>query len=47
MKITISFLHLEHTPALDLKMKEASEKTNRNQHWRGEEEVELWVLKLI
>ena len=25
-------------------VKEASEKTNRNQHWRGEEEVELWVL---
>jgi len=25
--------------------KEASEKTNRNQHWRGEEVVELWVLK--
>ena len=27
-------------------VKEASEKTNRNQHWRGAEEVELWVLKL-
>jgi len=26
-------------------VKKASEKTNRNQHWRGEEEVELWVLK--
>jgi hypothetical protein len=26
-------------------VKEASKKTNRNQHWRGEEEVELWVLK--
>jgi len=26
-------------------VKEASEKTNRNQHWRGKEEVELWVLK--
>ncbi|HAN76304.1 MAG TPA: methyltransferase type 11 [Bacteroidales bacterium] len=26
-------------------VKEASEKTNRNQHWRGEETVELWVLK--
>ena len=28
-------------------VKKASEKTNRNQHWRGEEEVELWVLKSI
>jgi methylase of polypeptide subunit release factors len=26
-------------------VKEASAKTKRNQHWRGEEEVELWVLK--
>ncbi|WP_194774595.1 methyltransferase [Pararhodonellum marinum] len=25
-------------------VKEASEKTKRNQHWRGKEEVELWVL---
>lgn len=27
-------------------VKKASEKTNRNQHWRGEEAVELWVLKI-
>lgn len=26
-------------------VKSASSKTKRNQHWRGEEEVELWVLK--
>lgn len=26
-------------------VKRASGNTNRNQHWRGEEEVELWVLK--
>lgn len=26
-------------------VKQASKKTNRNQHWRNEEEVELWVLK--
>jgi hypothetical protein len=26
-------------------VKQASKKTNRNQHWREEEEVELWVLK--
>ena len=26
-------------------VKEASTKTKRNQHWRGEEAVELWVLK--
>ncbi len=26
-------------------VKEASKKTKRNQHWRGEEKVELWVLK--
>jgi len=26
-------------------VKRASEKTKRNQHWRSEEEVELWVLK--
>lgn len=26
-------------------VKKASEKTNRNQHWRSTEEVELWVLK--
>jgi len=28
-------------------VKKASDKTNRNQHWRGEEEVELWVLKSL
>lgn len=27
-------------------VKEASQKTQRNQHWRGEEAVELWVLKV-
>jgi methylase of polypeptide subunit release factors len=27
-------------------VKAASEKTNRNQHWRSTEKVELWVLKL-
>jgi hypothetical protein len=26
-------------------VKNASERTKRNQHWRGEEEVELWILK--
>jgi methylase of polypeptide subunit release factors len=31
---------------LTKKVKAASAKTNRNQHWRAEEEVELWVLKL-
>ncbi|MFT5212900.1 MAG: hypothetical protein ACI9WV_000614, partial [Patiriisocius sp.] len=25
-------------------VKVASEKTKRDQHWRGSEEVELWVL---
>ncbi len=29
MKITTSFLHLEHTPALDLKIKESSEKLEK------------------
>lgn len=28
-------------------VKEASQKTQRNQHWRGEEAVELWVLKKL
>ncbi|UJP65947.1 methyltransferase [Mongoliitalea daihaiensis] len=28
-------------------VKEASQKTQRNQHWRGEEVVELWVLKKL
>jgi hypothetical protein len=28
-------------------VKQASQKTNRNQHWRREEEVELWVLKTL
>ena len=32
-------LHLKKT------VKSASEKTKRNQHWRSDEEVELWVLK--
>lgn len=27
-------------------VKDASEKTTRNQHWRATEEVELWILKL-
>ena len=26
------------------KVKEASKNTNRNQHWRSSEEVELWVM---
>jgi methylase of polypeptide subunit release factors len=26
-------------------VKDASTKTKRNQHWRGEEAVELWILK--
>jgi len=30
---------------LNKKVKAASDKTKRNQHWRAEEEVELWVLK--
>ena len=30
---------------LKKKVKNASDKTKRNQHWRTEEEVELWVLK--
>jgi hypothetical protein len=25
-------------------VKAASEKTKRDQHWRAEEEVELWIL---
>lgn len=30
---------------LERPVKQASEKTKRNQHWRAEEKVELWVLK--
>jgi len=28
-------------------VKAASNKTQRNQNWRGEEKVELWILKMI
>lgn len=29
------------------KVKAASDKTKRDQHWRAEEEVELWVLRIV
>lgn len=35
MKITTSFLHLEHTPALDAKIFEASEKFEKFFHGQG------------
>jgi putative sigma-54 modulation protein len=35
MKITTSFLHLEHTPALDHKIKETTEKLTKYFHDKG------------
>lgn len=35
MKITTSFLHLEHTPALDQKIKETTEKLSKFFHDKG------------
>jgi len=43
MKITVSFLHLEHTPALDEKIKEKSEKLRKYFHDQGQMKWSCYV----